>query len=65
MTGEMEVIFSDEFIVPQDLEKIKDEPQLILTVEPIEEDQNEEKVRFDWSVTSFTESKMVIQLLFE
>ena len=65
MTGEMEIIFSDAFIVPQDLEKIKEEPQLILTVQPIEEDQDEEQVRFDWSITRFTESKMVIQLAFE
>lgn len=53
-TGEVKIKFSDTFLVYPDLKKIRKDEMMVLRVAP-EEDQEEDKLRFDWRVISFTE----------
>ena len=59
-TGEIKILFSDAFVVQKDLDLIRTKEMLTLIVLPVEDDQTEEQVRFDWTVNEFTETGMVI-----
>ena len=62
--GELEIVFSDPFIVPKALDGIKETEQLFVEIPPVA-DQTETQIKFDWSVQSYTANSVVISLLFE
>ena len=64
MTGTIDVLFSDQFIVPSNITEIESGKKLELEVLPFEE-QSKEDVQFEWSVKTFEEKKMTIQLIFD
>ena len=49
----------------EDLELIRANELMTLIILPVDDDQTVEQVRFDWTVTEFTETRMVIQLEFD
>ena len=63
-TGEVDIIFSDQFIRPAVVEDIRARQKLELDVLPYD-DQTKEDVKFEWSVKSFAEDKMTIKLVFD
>lgn len=53
------VEFSDPFVVHKDLQQIKTDQMLIVSIVAAE-DQSEDELQFDWQVTSFEETYMLI-----
>ena len=66
------ITFSDEFIIPDNLERLKAEELLIegrkrsnleLTINPVE-GQSSESVSFSWMVISYTITALTLKLVF-